>query len=216
MRYKVDWDNVDPGGSTTTDNNISDNGGGIVDVLVNIHADEVDIYRTVEDNGGGLNGEILLSNGKPVTGQTTPFGRSFKIKTQPAEGFLLNYVKIRHGYNLEGANMLNENPQWKEYTVQASQFVNGEYTIPADCVDGNIRLVPYFKSKPSGVDSPTPATFTVKAGKGEIVLNAEVATRVEIVNLQGSLLFSGTIEGSRTICVHQGVYIVNGEKILVW
>lgn len=100
--------------------------------------------------------------------------------------------------------------------MQASQFVNGEYTIPADCVDGNIRLVPYFKSKPSGVDSPTPATFTVKAGKGEIVLNAEVATRVEIVNLQGSLLFSGTIEGSRTICVHQGVYIVNGEKILVW
>lgn len=216
MRYKVDWDNADPGGSTTTDNNISDNGGGIVDVLVNIHADEVDIYRTVEDNGGGLNGEILLSNGKPVTGQTTPFGRSFKIKTQPAEGFLLDYVKIRHGYNLEGANMLNENPQWKEYTVQASQFVNGEYTIPADCVDGNIRFVPYFKSKPSGVDSPTPATFTVKAGKGEIVLNAEVATRVEIVNLQGSLLFSGTIEGSRTICVHQGVYIVNGEKILVW
>ena len=216
MRYKVDWDNADPGGSTTTDNNISDNGGGIVDVLVNIHADEVDIYRTVEDNGGGLNGEILLSNGKPVTGQTTPFGRSFKIKTQPAEGFLLDYVKIRHGYNLEGANMLNENPQWKEYTVQASQFVNGEYTIPADCVDGNIRFVPYFKSKPSGVDSPTPATFTVKAGKGEIVLNAELATRVEIVNLQGSLLFSGTIEGSRTICVHQGVYIVNGEKILVW
>ena len=215
MRYKVDWDNVDPGGSTTTGNLITNNGGALIDVLVNIHADNVDVYRATEENGGGLNGEILLANGKPVTGQTTPFGQAFKIKAQPAEGFLLDYVKIRHGYNLEGASTKNENPQWKEYTVQASQFVNGEYTIPADCVDGNIRLVPYFKSDPTSVNDATVKAFTVNAGKGEITLNAAVATHVEIANVQGSTLFNGTVEGARTICAHKGVYVVNGEKVLV-
>ena len=215
MRYKVDWDNVDPGGSTTTGNLITNNGGALIDVLVNIHNDNVDVYRATEENGGGLNGEILLANGKPVTGQTTPFGQAFKIKAQPAEGFLLDYVKIRHGYNLEGASSKNENPQWKEFTVQASQFVNGEYTIPADCVDGNIRLVPYFKSDPTSVNDATVKAFTVNAGKGEIKLNAAVATHVEIANVQGSTLFNGTVEGARTICAHKGVYVVNGEKVLV-
>ncbi len=215
MRYKVDWDNVDPGGSTTTGNLITNNGGALIDVLVNIHNDNVDVYRATEENGGGLNGEILLANGKPVTGQTTPFGKAFTIKAQPAEGFLLDYVKIRHGYNLEGASTKNENPQWKEYTVQASQFVNGEYTIPADCVDGNIRLVPYFKSDPTSVNDATVKAFEVKAGQGEMTLTASVPTHVDIVSVQGSTLFNGTVEGTQTICAHKGVYVVNGEKVLV-
>lgn len=215
MRYKVDWDNVDPGGSTATGNLITNNGGALIDVLVNIHADNVDVYRATEENGGGLNGEILLANGKPVTGQTTPFGQAFTIKAQPAEGFLLDYVKIRHGYNLEGASTKNENPQWKEYTVQASQFVNGEYTIPADCVDGNIRLVPFFKSDPTSVNDATVKAFEVKAGQGEMTLTAAVPTHVDIVSVQGSTLFNGTVEGTQTICAHKGVYVVNGEKVLV-
>ena len=99
--------------------------------------------------------------------------------------------------------------------MQASQFVNGEYTIPADCVDGNIRLVPYFKSDPTSVNDATVKAFTVNAGKGEITLNAAVATHVEIANVQGSTLFNGTVEGARTICTHKGVYVVNGEKVLV-
>lgn len=215
MRYKVDWDNVDPGGSTATGSLITNNGGALIDVLVNIHADNVDVYRATEENGGGLNGEILLANGKPVTGQTTPFGKAFTIKAQPAEGFLLDYVKIRHGYNLEGTSTKNENPQWKEYTVQASQFVNGEYTIPADCVDGNIRLVPFFKSDPTSVNDATVKAFEVKAGQGEMTLTAAVPTHVDIVSVQGSTLFNGTVEGTQTICAHKGVYVVNGEKVLV-
>lgn len=215
MRYKVDWDNVDPGGSTTTGNLITNNGGALIDVLVNIHNDNVDVYRATEENGGGLNGEILLANGKPVTGQTTPFGKAFTIKAQPAEGFLLDYVKIRHGYNLEGASTKNENQQWKEFVVQASQFVNNEYTIPADCVDGDIRIVPFFKSDPTSVNDATVKAFEVKAGQGEMTLTASVPTHVDIVSVQGSTLFNGTVEGTQTICAHKGVYVVNGEKVLV-
>lgn len=215
MRYKVDWDNVDPGGSTATDNLITKNGGALIDVLVNIHNDEVNLFRATEENGGGLNGDVLLADGKQLTGRTTPFGQAFVIKSKPAEGFVLDYMKIRHGYNLEGASTKNENQQWKEFVVQASQFVNNEYTIPADCVDGDIRIVPFFKSDPTGVNDATVKAFEVKAGQGEMTLTASVPTHVDIVNVQGSTLFNGTVEGTQTICVHKGVYIVNGEKVLV-
>lgn len=215
MRYKVDWDCVDPGGSTATTNLITNNGGALIDVLVNIHNDEVNLFRATEENGGGLNGDVLLADGKQLTGRTTPFGQAFVIKSKPAEGFLLDYMKIRHGYNLEGASTKNENTQWKEFVVQASQFVNNEYTIPADCVDGDIRIVPFFKSDPTGVNDATVKAFEVKAGQGEMTLTASVPTHVDIVNVQGSTLFNGTVEGTQTICVHKGVYIVNGEKVLV-
>lgn len=215
MRYKVDWDNVDPGGSTATGNLITGNGGALIDVLVNIHADNVNLFRATEENGGGLNGDVLLADGNQLTGRTTPFGKAFKIKSRPAEGFVLDYMKIRHGYNLEGASTKNENQQWKEFVVQASQFVNGEYTIPADCVDGDIRIVPFFKSDPTSVNDATVKAFEVKAGQGEMTLTASVPTHVDIVSVQGSTLFNGTVEGTQTICVHKGVYVVNGEKVLV-
>lgn len=215
MRYKVDWDNVDPGGSTATDNLITGNGGALIDVLVNIHADNVNLFRATEENGGGLNGDVLLADGNQLTGRTTPFGKAFKIKSRPAEGFVLDYMKIRHGYNLEGASTKNENQQWKEFVVQASQFVNGEYTIPADCVDGDIRIVPFFKSDPTSVNDATVKAFEVKAGQGEMTLTASVPTHVDIVSVQGSTLFNGTVDGTQTICAHKGVYVVNGEKVLV-
>lgn len=215
MRYKVDWDNVDPGGSTATGNLITNNGGALIDVLVNIHNDEVNLFRATEENGGGLNGDVLLADGNQLTGRTTPFGKAFKIKSRPAEGFVLDYMKIRHGYNLEGASTKNENQQWKEFVVQASQFVNNEYTIPANCVDGDIRIVPFFKSDPTSVNDATVKAFEVKAGQGEMTLTAAVPTHVDIVSVQGSTLFNGTVEGTQTICVHKGVYVVNGEKVLV-
>ena len=215
MRYKVDWDNVDPGGSTTTGNLITGNGGALIDVLVNIHNDEVNLFRATEENGGGLNGDVLLADGNQLTGRTTPFGKAFKIKSRPAEGFVLDYMKIRHGYNLEGASTKNENQQWKEFVVQASQFVNNEYTIPANCVDGDIRIVPFFKSDPTSVNDATVKAFEVKAGQGEMTLTAAIPTHVDIVSVQGSTLFNGTVEGTQTICAHKGVYVVNGEKVLV-
>mgnify|MGYP002677285965 FL=1 len=215
MRYKVDWDCVDPGGSTATTNLITNNGGALIDVLVNIHNDEVNLFRATEENGGGLNGDVLLADGKQLTGRTTPFGQAFVIKSKPAEGFVLDYMKIRHGYNLEGASTKNENQQWKEFVVQASQFVNNEYTIPANCVDGDIRIVPFFKSDPTSVNDATVKAFEVKAGQGEMTLTAAVPTHVDIVSVQGSTLFNGTVEGTQTICAHKGVYVVNGEKVLV-
>ena len=213
MRYKVDWDNVDPGGSTATGNLITGNGGALIDVLVNIHADNVNLFRATEENGGGLNGDVLLADGKQLTGRTTPFGQAFVIKSKPAEGFVLDYMMISHCYNLEGASTKNENQQWKEFVVQASQFVNNEYTIPANCVDGDIRIVPFFKSDPTSVNDATVKAFEVKAGQGEMTLTASVPTHVDIVSVQGSTLFNGTVEGTQIGRAHVWTPVTSGARM---
>lgn len=146
MRYKVDWDCVDPGGNPGPSNKITDNGGVIVDTRINIHGDEVNLSRAVDGLGGGLNGDVLMGDGSAVTGKTVPFGKAFKVKVQPAPGFRFSHLVIRHGYNLEGDSLVNENRQWDETTIYARVFKDGEYTIPASLVDGDIRLVPYFSN----------------------------------------------------------------------
>ena len=216
IRYKVDWDNVDPGGNTTGANPITGNGGIIVDARINIHADNVSLSRATEENGGGLNGNILLANGDALTGKTTPFNKAFTVKAVPADGFEFDYVKIRHGYNLEGANELYGNKQWEEVIVKASQFTNGEYTIPASMVDGDLRFVPFFKSvtainKTEAKDN----TISFRTEPGKMIVSAETAQCLNIVDTAGSAVFNGTVEGTRTIMLHAGVYVVNGKKLLV-
>lgn len=216
IRYKLDWDNVDPGGNTTAANPITGNGGIIVDARINIHADNVNLSRATEENGGGLNGDILLANGDAVTGKTTPFNKAFAVKAVPAPGFEFDYVKIRHGYNLEGANELYGNKQWEEVRVNASQFTNGEYTIPASMVDGDLRFVPFFKSVTaiSGTEAKdNGVSFRTEPGK--LIVSTESAQSLNIVDTAGNAVFSGTVEGTHTIMLHAGVYVANGKKLLV-
>lgn len=216
IRYKVDWDNVDPGGNTSSSNPITGNGGIIVDARINIHADNVNLTRATEENGGGLNGDILLANGDALTSKTTPFNKAFAIKTVPAPGFEFDYVKIRHGYNLEGASTLFGNKQWEEVTVKASEFTNGEYTIPASMVDGDLRFVPFFKSTTAiNQTEASDDNITLSTGKGKITVNAKTAQNLFIVDTAGSTVFNASVEGTHDIMLHQGVYVVNGKKLLV-
>lgn len=150
MRYKVDWDCVDPGGNTSSTNKISDNGGIIVDTRINIHNTTVSLFRAVDGLGGGLNGDILLGDGSAVTDKKVPFGKDLKVRVKPAPGFRFSHLVIRHGYNIDGDSLVNENRQWEEVTVRASQFSDNEYTIPAKLVDGDMRFVPYFSSDSGG------------------------------------------------------------------
>lgn len=216
IRYKVDWDNVDPGGNNGSSNKITANGGVIVDARINIHADNVNLYRATEENGGGLNGDILLADGNAVTGQTTPFGKAFVIKASPAPGFEFDYVKIRHGYNLEGASSLFGNKQWEEVTVQASEFTNGEYTVPATLVDGDVRFVPYFKNT-VGISEATTSEggMSFRTERGKIVVSTAQAQSLSITDTAGTSVFCGTVEGTRSIALHPGVYVANGKKLLV-
>lgn len=105
--------------------------------------DVVSLSRGVDALGGGLNGDILLADGSAVTGKTAICGKPVKVKAVPAPGFRFSKLVIRHGRYLDGEQQNN----WVETTVSASQFRDGEYTIPAKIVDGDIRLIPYFSSE---------------------------------------------------------------------
>lgn len=153
MRFKVDWNCIDPAGNTDPDNSIQGNGGGIVDVRLNVHADEVSV---MEDN---RNGEILNSDGSSLV-TTTPFGQAFTIKLNPENGFSYNGVRIRHGYNLMGDSLIHGTPQYVDEFVYRDQFDENDcYTIKAEWVDGDILLEGLFVEKGTEMTFDYPINF---------------------------------------------------------
>ena len=105
--------------------------------------DVVSLSRGVDGQGGGLNGDILLADGTPLTGKTAICGKPLKVKAVPAPGFRFSKLVIRHGRNLDGEKQHN----WTETTIGVGQFRNGEFKIPGSVVDGDMRFVPYFSSE---------------------------------------------------------------------
>ncbi|MBR5918481.1 MAG: glycoside hydrolase family 16 protein [Prevotella sp.] len=153
MRFKVDWNSLDPGGNMADGNTIMGNGGGIVDVRLNVHADEVSV---MEDN---RNGEILNADGTSLV-TTTPFGQAFTIKLNPATGFAYNGVRIRHGYNLTGDSLVHETPQYVDEVVYRNQFDENDcYTIKAEWVDGDMMLEGLFVEKGTEMTFDYPINF---------------------------------------------------------
>lgn len=147
MRYKIDWNNIDPGGNINSDNNILNNGGGVVDVLVNIHTDRITV------NQDNRNGEVLIaSTGEPVSGNKVPFGQALKIKMNPSNGFAYNGIRVRHGYNLSGDSLVKSNPQFRDDFFYVDEFgADDTFTIPAEVMDGDVLIEGLFVSDGSGI-----------------------------------------------------------------
>lgn len=129
MRYKVDWDSTDPAGNNASDNLIYNNGGGIVDIMLDIH--EADLTLTANQ----LNGDMLSKDGAALQEYTAAYGKDFVIKPQPAPGFIYNGMKVKYGYNLNNEQFdKNENPTWFEATFDAE---DGEFiTLPGQYMKG--------------------------------------------------------------------------------
>ncbi len=108
--------------------------------------DRVKLYRA-NTTDGGLNGDILKADGSPFTTENIPWGEPYVIQAQPAPGFRLSHLIIRHGENLDGPSEVNGVIQYKEEKIPASEFVNNRYTIPAEFMDGDVSIIPYFSSE---------------------------------------------------------------------
>lgn len=146
MRFKVDWNCIDAGGGDGSNSvnmqSLVNNGGGIVDVLLNVHADNVTV------NAQHRNGTIVASDNTALNNYSTSFGKSFGIVVTPASGFENGNIVVRHGYNLSGEQYVNNNRQWSEIKYLASQFgTDGSFTIPSDIVDGDISIEGNFVEK---------------------------------------------------------------------
>lgn len=146
MRFKVDWNCIDPAGGDGSDSktmqSIVDNGGAIVDVLLNVHNDNVTI------SGSWRNGYLITSDGKDLQGFTQPFKTALDILVKPNAGFDADKIVVRHGYNLNGKQYVHNNRQWQTETHTASEFgSDGSYTLAADIFDGDVNVDGYFVEK---------------------------------------------------------------------
>ncbi|WP_301387034.1 GEVED domain-containing protein [uncultured Duncaniella sp.] len=139
MRFKIDWDSVDPSGCIDPSNSIINNAGGIVDIMLNVHGDVVTVTQ------GNLNGEVLAADGSKLNNYKAPFGEDFKIKMVPAPGFEYEGVRVRHGYNLDGPATVHSNPQYREELYTYDQFGSDDtFTIPGEVMDGDVLIEGLF------------------------------------------------------------------------
>lgn len=139
IRYKVDWDDADPGGSTTSGNEITTNGGAIIDTRLIIQDTRVTV-NAVSAAGGTL----LTAKGASLDNVKTSFGKDYTVTVSPDEGYALSHVIVRHGYDLDGDSLLYGTPQYLDARISARELADNSLVIPARYVDGDLRLTPVF------------------------------------------------------------------------
>ena len=131
MRYKVDWNSIDPAGATT----IIADGGGYVDLMLDVHGDKVSV------SASQLNGDIVLaSDESALQGYVTNYAQPLTVKDIPAPGFIQNGFDLKYGYNVNAIEQLDENgnPNWIMVNVpQSAIAADGTYTIPAEYIRGS-------------------------------------------------------------------------------
>ena len=143
MRYKVDWASIDPAGRAEDGNGIIKNGGAICDVVLNIH-NENGALEVVAENGA-----LLAADGSALPA-TVAFGEALVLAVNPAEGYVLDAVKVLHGHNFDGNEVLHGVKQYSEEIVPGTLVKDGKVTIPAEYIDGDVVLTASFVQAGNG------------------------------------------------------------------
>ena len=168
MRYKVDCNSIDPAGSVDQSSPILGNGGGIIDVMLNIHGD----YANVND--ANRNGEVLSAvDGERLVKYNAPFGQDFKIRMNPENGFEYSGVIVKCGYNLQGDSIKHDNVQWQKIFYERQQFDSEDcIVIPGEYMCGDVEIEGLFIEKGTYVEPEKPKRYeTTKVVNGEFVGN---------------------------------------------
>ena len=130
MRYKVDWNSINPAGAT----DIIANGGGIVDLMLDVHGDKVTV------NASQLNGDIYAADGTDLISYVAGYEQPLKVKVVPAPGFVQYGFTLKYGYDVSAKEQLDDkgNPNWIEVNVPYTEIAgDGTYTIPAEYMRGS-------------------------------------------------------------------------------
>ena len=174
LRYKVDWNSIESGGRMSSDNSILANGGGIVDVLLNVHGDKCNV------NDANRNGEVLAADGKKLVSYQAPFGKPFTIRMNPEKGFEYAGIIVKHGYNLAGDSVMYDNVQWRAVRFDRQLFNEAhEFTIPAELMDGDIEIEGLFIEEGTYVPPVEPTRYTTTT-----VTNGEFADTTSWYTMQ--------------------------------
>ncbi len=208
VRYKVDWDDLDAGGSKVQ--SPLNTGGIIFDTRVNIHADEVSVSTS------GENGNVTDAAGATLDGTKAAFGSELAINIAPVYGFEFVSATIRHGYNLNGTRLNKYGTvQYETEEITAADLVNGVYTLAAEKVDGDVAIDCVFTAA-DGINALTEGnSLTFRGESGKLVLDSSKPALVNVTDTAGRTFFNSTLSGSHSITLPAGVYMVNGQKVLV-
>ena len=139
MRYKIDWDCVDPGGNTAAGNDILKNGGVIVDTRINIHGETVHVTALANDRG-----KLLNADGSELQASEAEFGKDLTLKVEPKEGYFLYALNVKHGYNLNGDASTRGTKQWSNDIINVINANDGICVIPASYIDGDVEIAAEF------------------------------------------------------------------------
>ena len=137
MRYKVDWASIDAAGRAEDGNGIIKNGGAVCDVLLNIHGENSPLTIAT------ANGQLLAADGSALPAEV-PFGAALSVKAVPADGYVLDALKVRHGHNFDGEQYLCGVKQYDEALLPAYTLESDVITIPAAYIDGDVYIEALF------------------------------------------------------------------------
>lgn len=160
LRFKVDWNNVDPAGALSPDdgspmgpNGILKNGGAIADVLLNIQSPTTPLVLDVEPQ------TLRLADGQALPSSIAP-NTPLSLSIVPPAGKLLNQLNILSGYQWDGPQHVHGNSQWQLTSLPGYLLRNGQLTLPASLIWGQVRLRPeYVSQTPSLSATPYPLHF---------------------------------------------------------
>ena len=144
MRYKVDWDNVDPGGNISS-NGIKKNGGVIVDTRINVHGETAHVtVKGTDKKKGTLS---LADYSAELNNQNVEFGKDLTIAIAVKDGYDFSSLKVKHGYCLDGEAVVDGLRQWEENTIMAYSAKDNKLTIPARYIDGDVEITVNFAAE---------------------------------------------------------------------
>lgn len=145
MRYKVDWDCVDPGGNTLSGNDIKKNGGVIVDTRINVHGETAHVtVKGTDEKKGTLS---LADYSAELNNQDVEFGKDLTIAVCMKDGYNFSSLSIKHGYCLDGEAVVDGLRQWQENTIMAYTAKDDKITIPASYIDGDVEITVNFAAE---------------------------------------------------------------------
>ncbi len=168
MRFKVDWNSIDPGGNTNESNLLVNNGGGIADILLNVYPSQCTVTASQ------LNGDIYPASdtSTPLNGYKVSHGSKLRIKVVPADGFTYTGIRVRYGYNLDQDSVLYGNPQYFDTYYSFSEFSLDELTLPASILSmGEVLIEGYMVEGEhvAQVDSTAMVPIEVNSLNGRII-----------------------------------------------
>ena len=151
MRLKIDWGSLDAGGndgSDGTSNEIWANGGGIVDIMLQVTGrDAATLHATSYRNG-----TMSDNAGTTITTQLQQVTRDteYKVKMHPANGFVTESLTAIYKKNSSEHSGYLVNDTTTFTTAQTCySFAVDSFTLPAEIMYAEVAVEPMFNNRPA-------------------------------------------------------------------